>query len=98
MLKAVAEGKQKALGAFAGWRTRMRIYVAAIILGSLTSAAYAKDFGPLPEAPPQRVDEQTYRDTVKRIPDQKPSSDPWGTVRDTGAANNNQNKKSPGSK
>ena len=98
MLKRGLREEQTALGAFAGWRTRMRIYVAAIILGSLTSAAYAKDFGPLPEAPPQRVDEQSYRDAVKRIPDQKSSSDPWGTVRDTGSANNNQNKKSPGSK
>jgi hypothetical protein len=90
--------KQKASGAFAKWRTRVRIFIAAIVLGLLTNAAYAKDFGPLPEAPKQQVDEQTYRDTVKRIPDQKPSSDPWGTVRDTGAANNNQTKKPSGSK
>lgn len=76
----------------------MRIFKAAIVFGLLTNAAYAKDFGPLPETPPQRVDEQTYRDAIKRIPDQKSSSDPWGAVRDTGAANNNQNKKSPGSK
>jgi hypothetical protein len=76
----------------------MRIFIAAIVLGVWANAGYAKDFGPLPETPPQRVDEQTYRDTVKRIPDQKPSSDPWGTVRDTGAANNNQNKKPSGSK
>jgi hypothetical protein len=76
----------------------MRIYAAAIILGLLTTAAYARDFGPLPEVKEQRVDEQTYRDTVKRIPDQPPSSDPWGSVRETGAANNNQKKKSPASK
>jgi hypothetical protein len=76
----------------------VRIFLAAIVFGLLTNAAYAKDFGPLPEAPPQKVDEQTYRDAIKRIPDQKPSFDPWGTVRDTGAANNNQTKKSSGSK
>jgi hypothetical protein len=76
----------------------MRIYPAAIVLGLLTSAAYAKDFSPLPEVKEQRVDEQTYRDTVKRIPDQQPNSDPWGTVRNTGAANDKQSKKPPASK
>jgi hypothetical protein len=71
----------------------MRVFLAAIMLGLLASGAYAKDFGPLPEPPKQKVDEQAYRDAVKRIPDQKPSSDPWGSVRDTGAA-----KKPSGSK
>ena len=79
----------------------MRISLAAIIIiGLLTSSAFAqkKDPGPLPEAPSQKVDEEAYRDAIKRIPNQKPSSDPWSTVRDTGAGNNNQNKKSSGSK
>jgi len=76
----------------------MRIYAAAIILGLLTIAAYARDFGPLPEVKEQRVDEQTYRDTVKRIPDQQPISDPWGSVRNTGAGGDKQNKKPPASK
>jgi len=44
----------------------------------------------------QKVDEQAYRDAVKRIPDQKPAADPWGTVRDSGTANNQ--KKLPNSK
>jgi hypothetical protein len=90
--------KQKTSDVFAKWRTRVRIFLAAIVFGLLTNAAYAKDFGPLPETPPQKADEQAYRDAVKRIPEQKSSSDPWGTVRDTGAPNNNQNKKSSGSK
>ncbi len=77
----------------------MRIYIAIIAFGLLTSAAYAKDFPPAPNAFPEpKADEQAYRDSLKRIPDQKPSSDPWGTVRDTGATNNNQNKKPSGSK
>jgi len=75
----------------------MRIFVAAIVFGLMTAVAYAKDFPPLPEAAPQKADEQAYRDAVKRIPEQKSTSDPWGSVRDTGAANN-QNKKPPGSK
>jgi hypothetical protein len=69
----------------------VRISISAIIiLGLLTSSAYAQkqDPGPLPEAFPQKqVDERAYRDAVKRIPDQKSSPDPWGNVRDTGGAN-----------
>ena len=75
----------------------MRIFAAVIALGLMTAVAHAKDFPPLPEAPPQKADEQAYRDAVKRIPEQKSSSDPWGSVRNTGATNN-QNKKAPGSK
>ena len=75
----------------------MRIFVAAIALGLMTAVAYAKDFPPLPEAPGQKADEQAYRDAVKRIPEQKAISDPWGSVRNTGAANN-QNKKPPAPK
>ena len=75
----------------------MRIFVAAIVFGLMTAVAYAKDFPPMPEAAPQKADEQAYRDAVKRIPEQKSTSDPWGSVRDTGAANN-QNKKPPASK
>jgi hypothetical protein len=46
---------------------------------------------PLPGAfgTQQKVDEQAYRDAIKRIPDQKPATtDPWGTVRDPGTTNN----------
>ena len=81
----------------------MRIFLAVIIFGLLTSAAYSQiptSSGPRsgpPEVPKQKVDEQAYRDAVKRIPD-KISSDPWGTVRASGADNNNQNKKPSGSK
>ena len=63
----------------------MRIFIAGIIIGMLTGAASAKDFGPLPEPPTQKADEQAYRDAIKRIPDPKSSSDPWGSVRDAGA-------------
>ena len=76
----------------------MRIFVAAIIISLLAGAAYAKDFGPLPEPEQPKVDEQTYRDAIKRIPDKNTNSDPWGSVRDTGGANNNQKKKPPDSK
>ena len=76
----------------------MRIFIAGIIIGMLTGAASAKDFGPLPEPPTQKADEQAYRDAIKRIPDPKSSSDPWGSVRDAGAASSNQNKKPPVSK
>jgi hypothetical protein len=69
----------------------VRIFVAATILGLLTGAAFAGAMDPLPGAfdTQQKVDEQGYRDAIKRIPDQKPANtDPWGTVRDSGTTNN----------
>jgi hypothetical protein len=69
----------------------VRIFVAATILGLLTGAAFAGGMDPLPGAfdMQQKVDEQAYRDAIKRIPDQKPATaDPWGTVRDSGTTNN----------
>jgi hypothetical protein len=68
------------------------------MLGLLTSAAVAGGMDPLPGAfgTQQKVDEQAYRNAVKRIPDQKPAADPWGTVRDLGTASNQ--KKLPSTK
>ena len=75
---------------------RVRIFVAATMLVLLTGAAYAKDF-PAMEVPQKQIDEQAYRDSVKRIPDKQPAPDPWGSVRNTGGSNN-QTKKPPVSK
>ena len=33
------------------------------------------------EPPAPKVDEGAYRASVDKVPDQKPPSDPWGTVR-----------------
>jgi hypothetical protein len=69
----------------------VRVFVAAALLGLLTGAAFAGGMDPLPGAfgTQQKVDEQAYRDAIKRIPDQKPATtDPWGTVRDPGTTNN----------
>ena len=86
--------KTKDSDAVANLRARVRTFVTAFIFGLLTSAAYAKDFPPAPNAFPEpKVDEQAYRDSLKRIPDQKPNSDPWGSVRDTLEDKNNKNKK-----
>jgi hypothetical protein len=74
----------------------VRIFIAAAMLVFMAGAAYAKDFDPLPETP-KTIDERAYRDSVKRIPDKPTSSDPWGSVRNTGGTNN-QTKKSPDSK
>lgn len=81
---------------FAGWRTHVRTFVAATMLVLLTGAAYAKDF-PAMEVPQKQIDERAYRDSVNRIPDKQPASDPWGSVRNTGSTNN-QTKKPPDSK
>jgi hypothetical protein len=82
--------------AFAEWRTRVRIFIAAAMLGLLAGAAYAKDF-PAMEVPQKQIDERAYRDSINRIPDKPTTSDPWGSVRNTGGTNN-QTKKSPDSK
>ncbi len=74
----------------------MRIFIAAAMLGLMASAVYAKDF-PAQEIPQKQIDERAYRDSVKRIPDKPTSSDPWGSVRNTGSTNN-QSKKLPDSK
>jgi hypothetical protein len=74
----------------------VRIFIVAAMLGLMAGAAYAKDFDPLPEKP-KTIDEQAYRDSVKRIPDKQPAPDPWGSVRNTGGTNN-QTKKPPDSK
>jgi hypothetical protein len=74
----------------------VRIFIAAAMLGLMASAVYAKDF-PAMEVPQKQIDEQAYRDSIKRIPDKPTASDPWGAVRNTGGTNN-QTKKSPDSK
>ena len=82
--------------AFAEWRTHVRTFVAATMLVLLPGAAYAKDF-PAMEIPQKQIDERAYRDSVNRIPDKPNTSDPWGSVRNTGGTNS-QTKKPPDSK
>jgi hypothetical protein len=66
----------------------MRIRLATVLLLLVTGAAYAEDDIPLlgpvmrPEDMPQaKQREQSYRDGLSKIPEQKGSHDPWGIVR-----------------
>jgi hypothetical protein len=72
---------------------RMRVFVAAAIVALLAGPAYAQMATPninlIPElaskTPEEReqeaVQQKAYKESLRKIPDAKVSSDPWGTVR-----------------
>jgi hypothetical protein len=76
----------------------MRIPGAVVLMVLLTAPAYAQmpNLNLMPEVasrtPEQKeqdaIKEKAYRESLKKIPESKGSSDPWGTVRgnDTKAA------------
>jgi len=71
----------------------MRIFSAAAVIALLTGPAYAQMQTPninlipelsskTPEEKEQEaVRDKAYRESLKKIPDAKTSSDPWGNVR-----------------
>ena len=71
----------------------MRIFVIAAVIGLLTGPAYAQVSTPhvnllsdLPSKTPDELEaeaarDKAYRESLKKIPDAKISSDPWGSVR-----------------
>jgi hypothetical protein len=69
----------------------MRVFSAVFALALLTVPAYAQmpSIGLLPEATtktPEEIEaeqarDKAYRESLKKIPDAKATSDPWGTVR-----------------
>src|ERR1700712_1599945 len=73
------------------WRLRMRILGAVAIIALLTGSAYAQmpNINLLADSPsktPEELDreaaqQKAYKESLKKIPDVKASSDPWGTVR-----------------
>ena len=73
----------------------MRMLSAAAVVVLLTAPAYAQspNINLIPEmtskSPEEKeqeaVRDKAYRDSLKKIPDSKGSSDPWGTVRSTEA-------------
>ncbi len=71
--------------------------VAGLLLGGLTGAARAQqlpNINLLADQPSKTQEEKdadeardkAYKETLKKIPDAKVSSDPWGSVRSTDAA------------
>ena len=75
----------------------MRVLSAAAVVVSLTVPAYAlmqtTNINLMPEmqskSPEEKeqdaIKDKAYRDSLKKIPDAKASSDPWGTVRSSEA-------------
>ncbi|HMM88615.1 hypothetical protein [Bradyrhizobium sp.] len=73
----------------------MRMLSAAAVVVLLTVPAYAQtpNINLMPEvqsrSPEEKeqdaIKDRAYRDSLKRIPDAKASSDPWGTVRSNDA-------------
>ena len=73
----------------------MRLLSAAAVVALLTVPAYAQapNINLIPEVqsktPEEKeqdaVKDKAYRDSLRKIPDAKASSDPWGTVRSTDA-------------
>jgi len=72
----------------------MKIFRAAALILLLTGPAYAQslpDINIIPEARSKtpeeieqdKVKDKAYRESLKKIPDAKASSDPWGDVRST---------------
>jgi hypothetical protein len=69
----------------------MRVFRIAVVLAVLAAPAYAQmpNINLIPEAssksPEQKAAEEerdkAYRDSLRKIPDAKTSSDPWGNVR-----------------
>jgi hypothetical protein len=69
----------------------MRVFLAAIVIASLAGPAFAQDkpvpkYGELEGKKPHEIAaekeaERAYQKSLGRIPEQKGSSDPWGTVR-----------------
>lgn len=73
----------------------MRLLSAAAVMVLLTAPAYAQtpNINLIPEvqhkSPEEKeqdaIKERAYRESLKKIPDAKASSDPWGTVRSADA-------------
>ena len=69
----------------------MRILSAAVMMVLLTAPAYAQmpNLNLMPEVSTKTPEEKeqdavrdkAYKESLKKIPDSKASSDPWGTVR-----------------
>ena len=69
----------------------MRVFIAAAIVALLAAPAYAQtpNVNLIPELPSktpeekeqEAVQQKAYKESLRKIPDAKASSDPWGTVR-----------------
>ena len=86
----------------------MKIFRAAALIALLTGPAYAqtphinlmqdvKSKTP-EEIARDKINEQAYKDSLRKIPDAKGKVDPWGNVRGAATPQSSQNQQRPGSK
>jgi hypothetical protein len=69
----------------------MRVFSAVFVIALLTAPAYAQmpSLNMIPDTPSktqdqkdaEEVQDKAYKESLKKIPNAKVSSDPWGTVR-----------------
>ena len=72
----------------------MRVFLAALVIALLAGPAFAQSipkYGELEGKKPHEIAaekeaERAYQKSLGRIPEQKGSSDPWGSVRSDSAA------------
>ncbi len=86
----------------------MRMLSAVAVVVVLTAPAYAQtpNINLMPElmskSPEEKeaeaIKEKAYRDSLRKIPDAKASSDPWGTVRSTDAPKDSAKTAAPAKK
>jgi hypothetical protein len=80
----------------------LTILAAAAILALLAKPACAQDttIGNMtPEVPPeQKALDKAYKDTMDKLPNPKPKSDPWGNVRAVTPSKDPKDKQSSGSR
>ena len=83
----------------------MRVFLAAIVIASLAGPAFAQSaaipkYGELEGKKPHEIAaekeaERNYQKSLGRIPEQKGSSDPWGSVRSDSAPKTDTSKTAP---
>jgi hypothetical protein len=77
-----------------GGVTAMRVILLAVVLGLLAGPVHAQAVNLLggdrrltsEEIEKNKAIDEAYRSSIRKIPDQKPNSDPWGNVRASGTS------------
>lgn len=72
----------------------MKVFPLAMVLALLAGPAFAQGVNLMPqdkrltseEIERNKAIDEAYRSTIRKMPDQKTSSDPWGNVRSAGTS------------
>ena len=79
----------------------MKIFCVAALFALLTGPAYGQSVNWIPDVKsktPEEIEQEkakdkAYRESIRKIPDAKAASDPWGTVRGPDSRNSSAQKK-----